>query len=525
LSRKKRKHRPRTRGGSRLEGPPEARATTGVSAGVPYPLFNLHLFGLQSRRLDLLVTVALISVVILSRIAAFQGSIWDQDEAYFATSVISFDPVENHPHPPWFPLFIGLAKVVHAMGADPARSLQIVSAVLGCWMLFPLVSLWSGIIGRKLGVAAAVLFLFLPGPWLLAGRAYSGTAATAFLVAGLAFWLGRRDDRWSPALGGILMGLAVLTRPQFLPVVLVTLVVLGGWKTAPRPRAAWAAFGTIMAVGAAALMLASSGLEPLLEAMEQHSRYHFGALPESSRIFAESGLVRCLLSPVAGWSWSILVLVGAWSTFRSRTSQRAAAVVISALVALLAVVIGASDPSHARYFVPLLALSTGFVVAALAVVRRSLAYGGVIAAVALSAAVVVPQLSSYRVATSPAIAALDEAVTSAGSEGSVLVADHTLISFVGLLKASREAFPAVIYDNQIEAGRIPPPPPSYSIAVFASGHGGLVEMESGRRIHTCSVPIVRTLERDRFLDIVVSTKPVLRGWVDDGKPYIIIDGD
>jgi len=42
-------------------------------------------FSLQSRRLDLLVTAALIGIVVLSRIAAFPASIWDQDEAYFAT--------------------------------------------------------------------------------------------------------------------------------------------------------------------------------------------------------------------------------------------------------------------------------------------------------------------------------------------------------------------------------------------------------------------------------------------------------
>jgi hypothetical protein len=165
------------------------------------------------------------------------------------------------------------------------------------------------------------------------------------------------------------------------------------------------------------------------------------------------------------------------------------------------------------------------VVAALDHSRRSAVYGCIGVATALSIWAVAPQLADYRAATSPAILALEEAATPTDTGASILVVDHTLISFVGLVKATRGSFPGVAYDNQIEAGQIPPPPPKYATAVFAEGHDALIEHADERRVFRCAVDILRRLERDRYLNVVVAKNPVLKGWVDDGMPYIVIDGD
>jgi hypothetical protein len=490
-----------------------------------HPLFDFPLFALRSRRLDVLLTAALVGVVILSRVAAFPASIWDQDEAYFSGAIIAFDPSVNHPHPPWFPLLIALGKIVHVFGIDPSRSVQLVSAAFSCWMLFPLASLWSGVVGRRLGVVAAVLFLFLPGSWLLAGRAYSGTVATALLAAALAFWIHRPEDRRWQSLGGVFAGLAILARPHFLLAAAAALAA-ARWRRPKGPRwRAWAALAAVLCAGAVGLVVASSGIEPLRKALMRHSLYHFGALPEASMAFSSSGLTRCLLSPAAGWVWVLLVGAGVWATFRKAGSRRTAIVVCAALAAILAVVIGFSDPVNARYYVPVLALSSGFVVAVLATFGRGVAYAGTAVVVAASVAITGPQLAAYRTARAPTLHAIEWAVDESPPGASVLVADHTLIAFVSLLNACRPDFPAVIYDNQIESGGVPPPPPRYSTAVFTPSHGGLIEAERSRRLFSCSVPVLRRLERDRFLDIVVSSQPVLTGWVDDGRPYILIDGD
>ena len=515
----------RSRPASRAVFRDETSASETSKERTPHPLFDLHLLGLKVRWVDRLVTLVLLSTVVITRVAAFPGSIWDQDEAYFATAIMDFDPTENHPHPPWFPLWIVLGKVVHALGPDPAAALQIVSALFGCWMLFPLASMWAGILGRRLGVVAALFFLFLPGPWLLAGRAYSGTAASALFVAALAFWIGRREDRWSAHLGGAFAGLSVLVRPHFLPATLVALFSLGRKRASSRILPAWLIFGTVVALGFTSLVVASSGLGPLTTALEKHSAYHFGALPDATLSFSESGLVRCLLNPTAALLWIILAVAGSIVTMRASLSRPASMVLTGALLAILLIVIGGSDPVHARYFIPVLAMSSGFVVAAATAVSTPFAIGLVVGSVLLSITSVLPQLSAYRTEICPPMLAIESAVQPTDNGSRVLVVDHTLISFVKLAEARRGAFPPVIYDNQIEAGKIPPPPPNYSLAVYAEGHDHHLTMARGRQTFSCTVPVLRTIELGRFLDVTVSTNPVFEGWVDDGKPYIVVDGD
>jgi hypothetical protein len=234
--------------------------------------------------------------------------------------------------------------------------------------------------------------------------------------------------------------------------------------------------------------------------------------------------VRCLNNPVAAFAWIMMTIVGWIATMRGARSREASKMIAGTLSAVVIVVVGASDPVHARYFVPVLALSSGFVVAAAAAASSSLAIGVSVGSILLSATVVAPQLAAYRTEICPALLALNFAANTAGEGPQLLVVDHTLISFVNLTEATRQTYPPIIYDNQIEAGEIPPPPPKYSVAVHARGHAGLLIMEGRRRAFSCQVPIVRTIELGRFLDVTVSTNPVFEGWVDDGKPYIVING-
>ena len=72
--------------------------------------------------------VVLLSVVLLSRVLLFPASVWEQDEAYFAAAVVEVDVADSRPHAPFFPLWIGLGKVLFLMGVPPADALQFVSS-------------------------------------------------------------------------------------------------------------------------------------------------------------------------------------------------------------------------------------------------------------------------------------------------------------------------------------------------------------------------------------------------------------
>ena len=82
------------------------------------------------------IAIALAAVCALSRFAAMARSLWDWDETLLCLGMRAYDVASHHPHPPGFPVFIGLAKVARLVLHDDFRSLQAVSLLAGM-LLFP----------------------------------------------------------------------------------------------------------------------------------------------------------------------------------------------------------------------------------------------------------------------------------------------------------------------------------------------------------------------------------------------------
>src|SRR6266852_8311957 len=73
-------------------------------------------------------------LVLVSRIVTMPRTFWESDELLFAGAVRNFDPWSSHPHPPGYPLYVGLGKVFNLVAGDPflaLRALSIVSCVIG----------------------------------------------------------------------------------------------------------------------------------------------------------------------------------------------------------------------------------------------------------------------------------------------------------------------------------------------------------------------------------------------------------
>ncbi len=503
---------------------PSDRASCWASdpgAPPPDPLGTARLLGLRRRRLDLLLTTALLGLVVASRVAALPAGVWEQDEAYLACAVVRLDVAANHPHPPWFPLFVALGKVVHAVGVPPVRSLQLVSLAAGTWMLFPLVSLWSLLLDRRLAVASAVLYLAAPGAWLLAGRAFSGTTATAALVAALAWWLRPGFGRRDAVLGSLAAAAAVLVRPQLTLPVAATVLCLALTRRAPR----LALLGPLAAaVGLAAGLLAlAAGPRALGAALTEHAAYHLGHLPEASWSFARSGLARALLEPAAAAAWTALAVAGFALLLGSRHRTTAALLVGGALVPLVVVVWGLSNPAHVRYALPLLALTSGAVVKALAALPGRTVAVALTAAVAASVVAVSPALATYRRAPSPPVAALRQATAEVEESGGVLVVDRTLVAFVDLEEMVGNMDVPVLFDHLVEDGSVPPPPPELAVAVFDDGRDALLHGSGRRRIFSCTPGPLRRLSQDRFMDVTVADDPILVDRSLGAGPLVVLE--
>ncbi len=448
---------------------------------------------------------AVFIVVCLSRAAVFPASIWEQDEAYFAAAVVKIDLADSAPHPPFFPLWIGIGKAFHLLGLEPAAGLRVASAVLSSWMFFPLATLWSRLMQPGPAMAAALLGLAVPGVWLLSGRAFTGTAATAVLVTALACWTRPNPDRRWLAAGSVAAGLAVLIRPHFgLVVAAVTLVVLmrverSHWFALVAPAA------VVVLVGAAVFVVAAGGPAEVAAAVSEHAALHFGALADAQRGLLDSCLARVLGHPLVVIGWCLLVISGVSVVLRSPAGRIAGSPVVAALVAVIILVFALSNPAHPRYAVPIIVLSCGFVVVGLRRVsteRVSMIVTAV--GVVACAVVVIPVASVYRQVESPPLRALSQGSRLAAERGGVVVVDRTLHSFVLYLEATGAFAAPVVFDHMLDHGVGPPAPAARTVMVFDADHDGLLLHSDHRRTFSSDAPLLRSVAQDRFLDVTVA---------------------
>ena len=188
-------------------------------------------------------------VVVATRFYAVAPTLWDWDEAQFASGVREFNVGrDHHPHPPGFPLYMLAAKMVRPFVANDFRACQTVTVLAAC-LLFPLAFSLSRELrfSFRTSFLGALLFVFFPNVWFYGGTGFSDIAGTAASIA--AAWLlmrGCRDHRFYFA-GAAMLGVAAGIRSQALLYGLAPLA-LASWF---QLRNSW------RRVAAAALILSS----------------------------------------------------------------------------------------------------------------------------------------------------------------------------------------------------------------------------------------------------------------------------
>jgi 4-amino-4-deoxy-L-arabinose transferase-like glycosyltransferase len=477
--------------------------------------------------------VPMLLVVAASRLMALPATIWEQDEAYLAMAARHFDPALNRPQPPWSPAWVGVGRAGQALGLDATRALQLASLAASVASLLPLVAMWRSVLGRRRAPLAALLFLATPVAWLCAGRALSETPATAALLAMCACWCRPRRTDGALAAGSLAGCLAVLIRPQLLPAVALPGILVAFTSRTRRQRAAVALPGLGLALaGAAAMVLAGGGLAPFRESLARHAALHFGQLGDVSYAFSTSGLSRSLLHPAVAAAWAVLALVGVVAVLRAgpgveralrarsrrfvstpqpaddaaARSRRSAWVLLATLAGTLLAVYGVASPQHARYFIPILALSAGFVVAGLTVVLGRFGAGVVsVAVIAAFAWQVVPSLALYRSRPSPPVAALRIAAERQRTSGAAIVVDRRLNAFVDYERTFDSPGLRVVYDFDAQLGLGDLDGAEEIVAVSDANHQ--IGWLPGATMERISWPddAVRSLSPDRYVDVAVAT--------------------
>jgi 4-amino-4-deoxy-L-arabinose transferase-like glycosyltransferase len=203
-----------------------------------------------------ILIVALVALSAL-RLMTLPKTPWELDEILFMEGVRAFNPVREQPHPPGYPLLIGLGKVFAPLAGGAFGglvALAFASGVVG-FLAFAAfvrrVALRAGLatqVASGAGSAAALLYWGSPGLLVHGSLALSDASSLAFVA--LSLWSGARildtagaetaasagDERrlWAIATGAFTAA-AIGCRPQLVialvPFLLVTALLAKSWRT------------------------------------------------------------------------------------------------------------------------------------------------------------------------------------------------------------------------------------------------------------------------------------------------------
>lgn len=219
------------------------------------------------------------SVCAVSRFAARARSLWDWDEALFCLGMRSFDVTQHHPHPPGFPAYIALGRMVRLFVHDDFRSLQTINLVAGM-LLFPAVFFLARRLRMRFStsVVAGALCAFFPNVWFYGGTAFSDVPSITIVVFAAALLLqsaeaDRAGGRLSYLGGVFLLAISMAIRPQNALVGVFPLL-LAARRRSLREVAAGAGIGIAVVAAAFGGAIAATGsYEAYRSAILAHSAY------------------------------------------------------------------------------------------------------------------------------------------------------------------------------------------------------------------------------------------------------------
>jgi hypothetical protein len=215
-----------------------------------------------SRRRWLLTALAVLTLA--AHLPVLASTLEDLDSFNFALALHDYDPRRHQPHPPGYPVIVGLGwtarQVVVAVGGDgaaaDARALASVSAVFGAASILPLFMLFGHLErlrrpdargGEAIALAATVVVVTTPLMWFAMARPMSDVPGLALALGAQALlvgaWLAFRERAFAVGdrrlvFGAIAAALAVGARSQGLwlvaPILMLALVGRrgdGAWRS------------------------------------------------------------------------------------------------------------------------------------------------------------------------------------------------------------------------------------------------------------------------------------------------------
>ncbi len=344
----------------------------------------LRLWGLSDHRLDYVLTITTVGFLAASRFLLLASGPWEWDETIFARGMLHFELAGHFPQPPGFPGLLALGHLLLPLAGEPYRALQLVSALASVLVFWPLAALGRRIALPGVAAAAALLVLFLPGPWLYSLRGFSSMAAVALLLAGAALipdGLGSRRATWFT----LLLTAAFLVRPILLPTVAL-LWLVGLDSVHPKRRALPGMILGVVSVAVAVVVMVrlEGGWSAFVEPFVAHAGFHADRLHRNTHVLAEVGLIKGVGGLPTATVLTIVSMVGLGVWWR-RVGSRSAFVWAAILGLTATQLVMLQNRSYARYAVGVQMAAAPLVAGAASLGSPAIAVGGLLGFTAFSA--------------------------------------------------------------------------------------------------------------------------------------------
>ena len=343
------------------------------------------------------------------------ASLEDHDSINFALGVRHFDVAQHQPHPPGYPLYILVAKGVHAIGASEVHTLSLLSIVSGALSILALSALFRRLDrdpqGEQWSIFATVLTATAPLYWFTAARPLSDMPGLAVAVAIQAFTLSVRSGG-ALALAAFMAGLGGGFRSQvvWLTVPLIALMAVR------RPRA-YRLEDALVALGALVAGVIV-WFVPMVWVTGGPMAYWHTVSDQGSKDFVGGAMLWTTHTPqlllqtfngsfVAPWATPILAVVAlllvAIGVVRLLWAGRPALGILTvAFAPYLVFDLLFQDTATTKYALPLVAPLTYLALQGIAVLPRRAALAVVVLLIAANMSVAVPSLQAYASEEAPA---------------------------------------------------------------------------------------------------------------------------
>jgi hypothetical protein len=410
------------------------------------------------RRVEWLALIVAAAALLALRLPFLPPTLDDIDSVNFELGVHDYDPVHHQPHPPGYPVYILVARLIHPWFESHAAGLAFVSALFSALSVVPLYFLMRRLTSTQGAAFVCVLTLFNPILWFNSVRPMSDltgfflvTSAQCLLVTALLEEAAPRRRHVLWLVGTVLAGISIGGRAQAMWLV-GPLLLYGTWHL----RSVRAAVATVLCFAAAValwlvpMLVLSGGVAPFFDSFATMMR---SALPADFLVtdFSIRRAVRAAvdvwLSPWQGVSFGaiVLLLAGVGALILARTDRRLLGQLLLLFLPYAIYHYGAQATQHLRYAIPILPLVA--FLATVPILRsarrvRFLVPAAAAAAIVGGAITTMPALAAYHSTPSPpfqALAALDRLDA---DPGAVVVSGHHVFErYVALVRKHEVLLP------------------------------------------------------------------------------------